>query len=295
MARIRSLKPGFFSNEELCELSPWHRLCFAGLWTQADREGRLEDRPRRLKGAIFPYDDLNMDQLIQGLADKGFLTRYAADGVAYLAICAFLKHQRPKSDETPSVIPAPLSTDPRGNVTAPRPYNGQRDLGSGNRTEGLRADGAPLVADGVTTHETADGADHQRRADDFMNLWNSTTTPPIPRCRELTAKRRRHIRVRLEEHPLTEWGPIFMRIQASAFCRGENDRKWAASFDWVIGSPDVAVKVLEGKYDDRRKAPAPTEPSEWEHWRDGGGCHHTPRCSHFAACRIVSLRETKGS
>ena len=44
MARARNIKPGFFKNEDLAECSPWARLCFAGLWTLADREGRLEDR-----------------------------------------------------------------------------------------------------------------------------------------------------------------------------------------------------------------------------------------------------------
>ena len=44
MARARLLKPGFFTNEDLCELPAFGRLLFAGLWTIADREGRLEDR-----------------------------------------------------------------------------------------------------------------------------------------------------------------------------------------------------------------------------------------------------------
>jgi len=35
--RARNIKPGFFSNEDLAECSPWSRLCFAGLWLLADR------------------------------------------------------------------------------------------------------------------------------------------------------------------------------------------------------------------------------------------------------------------
>ena len=86
MARIRSLKIGFFTNEVLCELSPWHRLLFAGLWILSDREGRLEDRPRRIKATLFPYDEINVDKLLTDLADSGFVVRYAVDAVAYLAI-----------------------------------------------------------------------------------------------------------------------------------------------------------------------------------------------------------------
>src|SRR5262245_4448792 len=61
MARARLLKPGFFTNEDLVELPPAARLLFAGLWTLADREGRLEDRPKRIKLAVLPYDDVDVD------------------------------------------------------------------------------------------------------------------------------------------------------------------------------------------------------------------------------------------
>lgn len=260
MARIRSLKPGFFTNEILAELSLAHRLCFAGLWTLADRDGRLEDRPRRIKAALFPYDDLNVDMLLTGLAEKAFVIRYVADGVPYLAIPTFLQHQRPKTDEAVSVIPAPLLTNPRGKVSAPRSYNGQGTEGSGQRTGEFGADGAPPhIADGAVTDETADGAGAQRRVEDFMDLWNTVTHPPIPRCRELSSKRRRHIKARMSERGWDEWEAVFRRVQDSAFLRGEiGSSGWIASFDWVVGSPDVAVKVLEGKYDDRallRRAP----------------------------------------
>jgi hypothetical protein len=149
------------------------------------------------------------------------------------------------------------------------------------------ADVAPLVADGATLiHDTADGA-AQRRAEDVAELWNAITKPPIPRCRDLTSKRRRHTRARLSERSLDEWRQVFEKIQASSFCRGESDRGWVASFDWAIGSPDVAVKVLEGKYDDRPKS-APRTPttaatSRYRDWTPAA-CPHTPSCSHPTIC-----------
>jgi hypothetical protein len=125
-----------------------------------------------------------------------------------------------------------------------------------DREEGIGADVAPPAADGADAH--------LKRATDFAEAWNRLTEPPIARCRDLTSKRKRHIRSRLTERPLTEWESVIARIQASSFCRGENDRGWSASFDWLIGSPDVAVKVLEGKYDDRREAARQAEPKvDW--------------------------------
>lgn len=107
MPRIRSLKIGFFHNEQLCELSFGHRLLFEGLWLLADREGRLEDRPKRIKAELFPYDDLNVDSYLSDLAHAGFLVRYTSGGIPAIAIRNFAKHQRPNNKEAPSVIPAP--------------------------------------------------------------------------------------------------------------------------------------------------------------------------------------------
>jgi hypothetical protein len=104
--RIRALKPGFFKNEQLADLSPWHRLCYEGLWCVADREGRLEDRPKRLKVEIFPYDDLNMDGLLWDLTHAGFIRRYVIGHQPLICIPTWFDHQRPRPDETPSELGA---------------------------------------------------------------------------------------------------------------------------------------------------------------------------------------------
>lgn len=107
MARSRILHPGFFHNEDLLELSPLTRLLFEGLWTIADREGRLEDRPKRIKLAILPVDDHDIDQALSDLARSGFLLRYEVDGRKYIQISEFAKYQKPHYRESASVIPAP--------------------------------------------------------------------------------------------------------------------------------------------------------------------------------------------
>lgn len=239
MARIRTIKIGFFENEDLAKLSAHHRLCFEGLWLLADKAGRLEDRPGRIKGRLFPYEAVDVDVMLTDLETGGFLKRYCADGVRYLQILNFLKHQRPKSDEAESLIPAPLCEIPRGIGAAQR--NSERGREGNGEGEGKGTEEGVALAP-----RPADGAD------DMQARWNETTALPIPRCRELSTKRRRAARARLTERPLKEWVEVFARIQASAFCRGQNDRGWVATFDWVVGSPDVAVKVLEGKYDNRR-------------------------------------------
>lgn len=107
MARARNIKPGFFTNEELVELPFSTRLLFIGLWTLADRSGRLEDRPKKIKMAIFPADSVDVDAALNELQQAGFLLRYEHSGSRYIQVLAFSKHQSPHKDEKASTIPAP--------------------------------------------------------------------------------------------------------------------------------------------------------------------------------------------
>ncbi len=107
MARARNIKPGFFKNEDLAECSPWARLCFAGLWTLADREGRLEDRAKRIKGELFAYDSIEAEPLLVELEGRGFLVRYRNSDGAFIQISKFSTHQTPHYSEKPSVIKPP--------------------------------------------------------------------------------------------------------------------------------------------------------------------------------------------
>lgn len=105
MARNRTLKPGFFTNEDLCSLPFETRLLFAGLWTLADRSGRLEDRPKRIHAELFPYDVvLNVDAMLSALENGGFVYRYLIGESRYIQIACFFKHQTPHPHEIASKI-----------------------------------------------------------------------------------------------------------------------------------------------------------------------------------------------
>lgn len=107
MARARNLKPAFFMNEELAACGFESMILFAGLWCHADREGRLEDRPARIKAHIFPYHDLSVDHYLDVLTKRRFIIRYSMNGNKYIQIINFTKHQNPHVKEQASTIPAP--------------------------------------------------------------------------------------------------------------------------------------------------------------------------------------------
>jgi len=105
--RSRNIKPGFFKNDRLAELEPLARILFAGLWCMADRAGRLEYRPKKIKVELLPYDNCDIEILVKGLAKAEFVTIYKVEENSYIEINNFLKHQTPHIKEPGSIIPAP--------------------------------------------------------------------------------------------------------------------------------------------------------------------------------------------
>lgn len=106
--RSRNIKPGFFKNEILASLPPLCRILYSGLWCIADRDGRLEDRPSRIKVEVLPYDECNVDDFLGLLYKSKFIKRYSLNGLNYIEIPNFQKHQHPHIKEGESTIPAPL-------------------------------------------------------------------------------------------------------------------------------------------------------------------------------------------
>jgi hypothetical protein len=105
--RARNIKPGFFKNEDLADCDLPTRLLFIGLWCLADREGRLEYRPRKIKAEVFPYDNCNVEKMLNQLAEKKFILIYSVSNENYIQILNFTKHQNCHVKEQPSTIQAP--------------------------------------------------------------------------------------------------------------------------------------------------------------------------------------------
>lgn len=193
MARARNIKPGFFRNEELAELPAITRILFAGLWTVADRQGRLEDRPKRIKADILPYDDEPVDPMLDRLAESGFILRYGSGATRYIQIINFAKHQNPHKNEAESEIPSPEEYG-ASTVQAPE-SSGEVSVSQPELYDSTRADSLNLIPDSlnpdshvqtgqevedVTTdcaHPSMESGAPQERT---MTWDQGKTTPPGP-------------------------------------------------------------------------------------------------------------------
>lgn len=144
MARIRSVKPGYFSSLDIADLTIPTRLHFIGLWTYADDEGRGVDDPRLIKAAIWPLDTEvtaeTVDSMQAELEAKGRIIRYQVDGRPHFQIVNWHDHQKPNRPQT-SKYPGPDQSDT--NAHAP---TGPSDVN----------DHEPFTADAVRHHTVSD-------------------------------------------------------------------------------------------------------------------------------------------
>ncbi|MFW0776332.1 MAG: hypothetical protein ACN2B6_01250 [Rickettsiales bacterium] len=110
MARIRTVKPEFFTSESVCSVSPLARLLFIGLWCEADREGRLKWKPKTLKIRYLPVDNCHISEVAGELIEEKMIIIYTVDDVEYCEIPAFKSHQVINNREKASELPERVST-----------------------------------------------------------------------------------------------------------------------------------------------------------------------------------------
>ena len=228
MARSRNIKPGFFVNDRLAECEPLARLMFIGLWTIADREGRLDYRPKKIKVETLPYDDCDAEKLLGQLEKAGFIVVYESQGIKYIQILNFNKHQNPHQKEQASTIPAP-------------------DMHSTCRADSLN----PLTD---SLNPLTDSADEKKSAvkenlsKQAVELYNETAEKiGLSKCQKLTESRKTKIKARLIDcDGIDGWKIALQKLEQSAFLRGNTG--WKANIDFLLQESSF-VKLMEGAYD----------------------------------------------
>lgn len=106
MARIRTIKPEFFTSGDIVKMTPLSRLFYVSLWCEADREGRLKWDIDTLKMRYLPADDCDLAELADELIARELIIIYEVDGKQYAEIPTFALHQVINNRESESVLPA---------------------------------------------------------------------------------------------------------------------------------------------------------------------------------------------
>lgn len=253
MARSRNIKPGLWLNEELAEVSIEARYLFPALWCHADKDGRLEFRPKKLKAEIFPYDDLDITKLAGELHGKKFISVYENEGKFYIQIANFAKHQNPHPKEKSEGYPPPVSIcNYDGNLIK------FLAVKSNLQTPFPSFPSSPLIPL-VTEDERLAAIPY----DGIMAAFNKFC-PSLPQTIQINENRRTLIKAAFIKYQGHEGGALLMldslfkRAERSKFLTGKlpgrDGKVFKAKFDWIMDEGKM-VKILEGDYDDAPEPP----------------------------------------
>lgn len=259
MARIRSIHPGFFTDERLVETSIAARMLFLGLGVEADDSGIFEWKPLTLKMRIFPADNLDVPSLLSELVAADAIQKYELNGRQYGAIRNFRKYQRPKKPN--SVHPM---TPEIGTYVALTEASSELDDDEAPLVP-PKGEIAPQMEDGGDKMEDEGGRKKDSRAsppiDGFIEDWNHLAAKlKIPKVQRLTDARKSKFLLRLADiGGPTGWQVLLEKIENSRFLSGKSSG-FCVTFDWVL-NPTNLTKIMEGNYDERPNGSPKNDPS----------------------------------
>ena len=236
MARIRTIKPEFWTDGSIIECSVNARLMFIGTWNFADDEGNLDRSAKQIKARIFPADQIDCEPLIQELITHGLIIEYSVNGKKYLHILGFKTHQlinRPGKAQCPIYDE---SLNVQGVITEPSQPEGKGMEGKGK--DKAIATGKP-------------DCPHQ----EIIALYHEIL-PTSPQIRDWTPARAASLKARWNEgadrQTLEYWRKLFEYIAGQPFLTGKvvsNGRKpFFLTLDWLVKAENFA-KVREGRYE----------------------------------------------
>lgn len=103
-----------------------------------------------------------------------------------------------------------------------------------------------------------DQTERRRDFEKAIELFNEMAARiGIPSVQKLSETRKKHLGARLKDiDGIDGWKIALEKLEASSFCKGNNDRGWKADFDFLIRESSF-IKLMEGKYDDNAKQHQP--------------------------------------
>ncbi|WP_024328864.1 MULTISPECIES: hypothetical protein [unclassified Thioalkalivibrio] len=170
MARIRTIKPEFWQDEDLAACSPHARLLAIALLQLCDKNGVFRAIPMQIHAHAFPWEsEVNIPSLLEELEGCGYVILYRVDGKSYGHIPGFTKHQRIQGKEATAdgQYPAPDQADTHEEKPSiPGEYGGDsrgdtgkgrgKGKGTGEKEQGTGAQGASGSGEPRLVHSTSD-------------------------------------------------------------------------------------------------------------------------------------------
>lgn len=283
MARIRSIKPDFWTSEQITNLSRDARLLFIGMWNFCDDAGIHQASIRRLRMEVFPADSLtddNVSELVAEIIGEGLLHEYEVNLHGKFWLVTGWHHQ--KIDQPTYRHPQPDGTIPDGparrrqqnsesvrRTLGEHSANAQRTFGECSPPEGKGREGNIPTSYEVGCGQ--DHPDHHGKTPDcphhkIRELY-AKHLPTLPQPRIWDGKRAESLRARWRwvltakksngqryahdlDSALDFFDRFFGYVAASDFLAGRDGKWTGCDLAWLVKAENF-VKVIEGKYENR--------------------------------------------
>lgn len=284
MARIRTIKPEFWTHEDLSALpEPTHMLA-AALLNHADDEGYFNANLGLVKAACSPLREpsVSIHDSLNHLVRIGYIRLgVASDGKRYGHVVEFEKHQR-VNRATASKIKGlglvwEVSVSAHAQLTDTSSPEGKgREQGTGNREgnlttpDGVVGDSADAPSPRPPSADVLPFTGKQRAAipavpdcphEEIIALYHEIL-PMCPPVRIWEEDRQKLLRTRwrddAERQTLEWWRGFFDYVKSCPFLVGKKDpgpdrEPFLATLEWLV-RPKNFAKVIEGNYRPRARA-----------------------------------------
>ncbi len=275
MSRIRSIKPEFYTSEQIVECSIPARLLFIGLWTFSDDAGIHQASLQRIKMEVFPGDNLskaNVSNLINELKNQNLIIEYEVENKKYWQVTGW-HHQR--IDQPTYRYPQPTGTlkdaipkrrnriksttndqmfDERSpsvrqvfDECSPREWSGEEGMGVDVNVNKLTF----VDRSRIDAPEPIENCPYR----EIVSLYHELL-PMCPQVITMTKARKGYLRQRWlerkEHQDLEYWREYFGFVASSQFLTGQKTGRdgkppFVANLEWLV-RPTNFVKVIEGNY-----------------------------------------------
>lgn len=274
MARIRTIKPEFWSSEQVMECSPIARLLFIGLWNFCDDGGNHVDSDRTIKAEIFPGDDISSQdvrRMLDELSSNGLIVMYSSNGKGFIHVTGWqhqkidrpsYKHPAYLGDESPSI---------RRTIDEDSPPEGKGREGKGKEGNGedqssLRSDlSAPLALTPPADLQTRKAERTRQIAEEAQQAFNEILAKPnglLSQCTVLNKHRLKAVEKALptarqvckqlygsEKVTPQFWRVFFEEVEKDDFCAGRGPyggqhANWRPDFEYLLRE-EVMARIID--------------------------------------------------
>jgi hypothetical protein len=229
MARVRNIKPEFYSHEELQDMEVEHpelhpMLVFSGLWTQCEWSGVFSWSVRKLHLSILPFLEFDFEKSLEFLEKHGFIKKFSRGGKDYGYVHTFTRYQAISGNEKSQPLKHPVpnakelerdyaDTVPKQSRYSPETVPGQEsdntespdsDSDIGHRTQDINSSGSAGGENSVSPkkpplREREPKNDYERVEKAYLENWGALyrqgkvkTGDPVANWNQTRALLKRH-------------------------------------------------------------------------------------------------------